>query len=351
MYTYAVATADSSGHHSSLSHSITIRTLASGSSNNYTVLSTDDPATIYGILDNAGCGDTLKIGAGTYSAENGHGAMIFIKDKRCTSKAPYIIQVADPNNPPTFDYTGHPLDGQVAPVPNHWTPWESDFSRAAWQIHNSSYVILDGVRIKGAYGRASDAIAGVRFLQTDHFTIRHSILEKNWDGVEGNGTDTVIEYDTFLANGYPGEDQQHQFYDTKVTISPPVITTSNDDGCDLCGQNLHTRSWHSYIYGNWFQGGSDYEWDMMTPATDYPVPSDGTMTQKFYNNVVVSSPHPRNTTEVFTFFADGAGLPTGKMKLDAEWNTFWIRGQSWIGNSYSLFQVRTISMARIELAK
>lgn len=78
---------------------------------------------------------------------------------------------------------------------------------------------------------------------------------------------------------------------------------------------------------------------MMTPATDYPVPSDGTMTQQFYNNVVVSSPHPRNTTEVFTFFADGAGLPTGKMKLDAEWNTFWIRGQSWIGNSYSLFQV------------
>jgi hypothetical protein len=114
----------------------------------------------------------------------------------------------------------------VAPVPNHWTPWESDFSRAAWQIHNSSYVILDGVRTKGAYGRASDTIAGVRFLQTDHFTIRHSILQKNWDGVEGNGTDTVIEYDTFLANGYPGEDQQHQFYDTKVTISPPVITTS-----------------------------------------------------------------------------------------------------------------------------
>jgi hypothetical protein len=349
-YTYAVATFDKSGHHSSQSRSITIKTLANGSGNKYTISPTDAPATIYGILDNAGCGDTVSIDPGTYSVANGHAAMIYIKDKRCTTNNLYIIQASDPNNPPVFDYTGYLLDGQQTPVPNHWTPWESDFFRAAWQVRNSSYVVLNGLHIKGARSGSTDAVAGVRYLATDHISIRHCVFERNYDGLEGNGTNTVVEYNTFLANGYPGEDQQHQFYDTGGDSLTVRYNYFNDDGCEECGQNLHIRSWHSAIYGNWLQDGSDYEWDMMTPPAGYPAPSDGTMTQQFYNNVVVTSPHPRNTSKVFTFYADGAGMANGKMKLDAEWNTFWISAPPGILNNYSIFQISNYSSGANKIA-
>lgn len=338
-YTYAIATVDPSGRRSLLSADITIKTLADGNGNVYTISPNDPPATIYGILDNAGCGDTVNIKPGTYSVANGHAAMIYIKDKHCTTGQPYLIRAADPTAPPIFDYSQFPLDGQTSPVANHWTPWESDFFRGAWQVHTSSFVILDGLRIRGANAKSTDAVAGVRYVSTDHFTIRRSILERNWDGLEGNGTNTTVEYNTFLANGVPGEDQQHQFYDTGGDELTVRYNYFNDDGCEECGQNLHTRSWHSYIYGNWIQDGSDYEWDMMTPPPDYPAPADGNMSQQFYNNVVVTSTHPRNTTKVFTFFADGAGMAARKMRLNAQWNTFWIRSQSGFWNTYSLFQV------------
>ena len=61
------------------SQSITIKTLANGNGNKYSLSPSDAPATIYGILDNAGCGDTVSIAPGNYSVANGHAAMIYIK--------------------------------------------------------------------------------------------------------------------------------------------------------------------------------------------------------------------------------------------------------------------------------
>ena len=338
-YTYSVAAFDKAGNHSPQSQSITIRTLATGSGNKYTIAPSDAPAAIYGILDNAGCGDTVSIEPGTYTVASGHAAMIYIKDKHCNEANPYVVRASDPNSPPIFDYSGYPLDGGENPVPNHWTPWESDFYRGAWQIQTSSYVILDGLHIKGAEGFNVESVAGVRFVATDHFTIRHSFLERNYDGLEGYGTNTVVEYNTFLANGKPGVDQQHQFYDMGGDDLTLRYNYFNDGGCQDCGQNFHSRSWHSHVYGNWFQDGSDYEWDMMTPPVNLPAPYDRTMVQEFFGNVVVTSQHPRNNTKVFTFFADSSGMPTGKMKLDAEWNTFWIRSEAGILSNYSLFQI------------
>jgi hypothetical protein len=348
-YTYAVATIDKLGHHSAQSQSITIKTLAGGSGNTYTISPNDAPATIYGILDNAGCGDTVNIEPGNYSISNGHAAMIYIKDKHCTAASPYIIRASISDEPVIFDYSGYSLDGQQSPVPNHWTPWESDFARGAWQVHGSNYVIVDGLRIKGARAGNTDAVAGLRYIATDHFTVRHCVFERNYDGLEGNGTNTLVEYNTFLENGYPGEDQQHQFYDTGGDELTVRYNYFNDDGCEECGQNFHSRSWHSHVYGNWFQDGSDYEWDMMTPPADFPAPSDGTMMQQFYNNVVITSPHPRNTSKVFTFYADGPGMPNGKMKLDAEWNTFWVSAPPGMLSNYSIFQISNYSSGGAKL--
>jgi hypothetical protein len=342
-YTYAVSALDRVGHESLRSQLITVKTLAEGSSNTYTLSAKDPAATIYGIIDNAACGDTVMIKGGTYTMASHNLPMIYIKDKHCTTSKPYVIKAADFSNPPRFDYTGFPLDSDTLPVPNHWTPWESDFSRGAWQIHNSSYVTIEGLQIKGASGMGTDSVAGVRFIDVDHLTLRWLVLERNFNGLQGSGTNNIVEYDTFLANGKFGSDQQHQFYDTGGDNLVIRYNYFNQDGCQDCGQNIHTRSWHSSIYGNWIQDGSDYEWDMMTPASK-PNPDSHTMVQRFYNNVVVTSPMPVNTTKVFTFYAN-SNFSRGIMKLDAEWNTFWIRGRggSGPGGGYSLFQLANYS--------
>jgi len=338
-YTYAVSAFDAAGNTSALSASITLTTLKTGTHNTYTLFPTDKPATIYGIIENANCGDTITIAPGAYNVANGNLPMIYIANKACTADAPLVVQAADFNNLPFFDYTGHPLDS--GDVPGFDPGYMSDLSRGAWQVVNSTYVVFDGLHIKGTSAINDEAIAGVRFISTDHFTLRRSLLEKDWNGAQGHGTNTLVEYNQFLGNGKPGSDQQHQFYDGGGDNTTLRYNYFNQDGCADCGQNLHSRSWHSFIYGNWFQDASDYEWDMMSPDPAI-TPADNTMSMQFYGNVVITSPSPGNEGKVFTFFNDGGSPLTAnvKMKLDAQWNTFWLRYQagSGPGNSYNLFQ-------------
>ncbi len=335
-YTYTLTSYDASGNESAKSLPTTITTLASGSGNTYTVGPTDAAGTIYGIIDNAGCGDTVNILPGTYNMASNNLAMIRIQYKSCGANNPYIVKASDPNNLPLFDYTGYPLDGMASPIPNNWTPWEGDAYRGAWQVQDSSYVVVDGVHIKGTTAINNDSIAGLRYIGVDHFTIRRSILEKDWDGLFGIGTNILVEYNQFLYNGEPGSDKQHQFYDSGGDNLTIRYNYFNDENCDSCGQNIHSRSWHSFIYGNWLQSGSDYEWDMMGPNPAI-APSDRTMVQQFYNNVVVTSLNPVNGIKVFTFYNDSL-VPNLKMKLDAQGNTFWIRSPGYAG-TLSLFQL------------
>ena len=175
----------------------------------YTIHPTDAPQTIYTTIEGALCGDTVNIQPGTYSMPNGNLARIYIANKACTSAAPLVIQAADPANKPLFDYTGFPLDGTATPIPGSTPGTQSDMPRGAWQVHGSSFVTIDGIYVKGASAITQDSVAGIRFIAAKNFTVRRSILELNYNGLQGDGVNTVVEANEFIANGKPGSDQQH----------------------------------------------------------------------------------------------------------------------------------------------
>lgn len=290
----------------------------------YSLHNYDTAATIYTTIEGATCGDTVNISSGNYTIANGAVARIYFTGKACGAGNPLTIQAADPNNKPTFDYTGFPLDGTVTPVPGSSPGNAGDHDRGAWQIFTSTYVTIDGIHIKGATAIADDSVAGIRYITVGHFTVRNCILDTNYNGLQGLGVNTLVESNEFVGNGRPGSDQQHQFYEAggdSVTIRYNWFHNM----CPNCGQNLHSRSWHTNIYSNWFQDAAQYEWDMMTPNSAYATP-DNAMYENYYGNVVVTSTNPGNTTKVFTFSGDNAGFSSGTMHLDAQWNTFWVRG-------------------------
>src|ERR1700731_3235257 len=327
----------------------------------YTVHPTDSPTTIYNTIQNALCGDTVNINAGTYSVANGNGELIHISGKACTSGTVLLIQASDQTHRPLFDYTGTPLDGgpgecNTTVVPHSYTA--SDFMRGAWQIVNSQYVTIDGINIKGATACTQSSVAGIRYVTgIDHLTIRRCTLQQNWEGLFGAGTNILGEYNNFISNGNPSEDQEHQWYDSggdNLTVRYNVflgnggvlaldVGTGNDNCCikidgtntggaGVGGQNLHTRSWDQFIYGNWFQDGQDYEWDMSSPNANFTGTAGETtdMYQKWYGNVVVTNASPKNETKVMTFTGYNVVSGTGgsasiTMHLDAQWNTFYIR--------------------------
>src|ERR1700730_13069733 len=327
----------------------------------YTVHPTDSPTTIYNTLQKALCGDTLNINAGTYSVANGNGELIPITGKTCSAGNFLLIQASDQTHKPLFDYTGHPLDGgaggcNTTVVPHSYTG--GDYMRGAWQIVNSQYVTIDGINIKGATACTQSSVAGIRYVTgIDHLTIRRCTLQQNWEGLFGEGTNILGEYNNFISNGNPSEDQEHQWYDSggdNLTVRYNVflgnggvsaldVGTGNDNCCieidgtntggaGVGGQNLHARSWDQLIYGNWFQDGQDYEWDMSAPNPNYTGTGGETtdMYQKWYGNVVVTNVLPQNGTKVMTFTGYNVSTGTGgeaglTMHLDAQWNTFYIR--------------------------
>lgn len=372
------------------------------SATTYTIHVTDTPVTIYTTLQNAVCGDTVNINAGTYSAANSNIELFYISGKACSAGTILLIQASDPLNKPLFDYTGTPLDGGSgacgAPfptvIPHSYVG--SDYMRGAWQITNSSYVTFDGILFKGATSCAQSSVAGLRINSNsgaslvDHVTVRNSTFQQNWDGIFSTGTNILGENNVFISNGQPQEDQEHQWYDgggDNLTIRYNAFLGQGCGGCsldigtgvdDTCcmqtngttrnnggGQNLHSRSWDSFIYGNWFQDARDYEWDMSAPGLAY-VPGRGAtdMFMQFYGNVLVGNATPANGTKVMVFTAympivgnctvGLVGCPNLTMHLDAQWNTFYPRfdrgtGHPCLGggscNEYEFFQINNYTAA------
>jgi hypothetical protein len=357
----------------------------------YTVHPTDSPTTIYNTIQNALCGDTVNINAGTYSVANGNGELIHITGKACNAGSILLIQASDQTHKPLFDYTGTPLDGgpgecNTTVVPHSYTA--SDFMRGAWQIVNSQYVTIDGINIKGATACTQSSVAGIRYITSaDHITIRRCTLQQNWDGLFGEGTNILGELNVFISNGNFSEDQEHQWYDSggdALTIRynvflgqggvPSLDIGTGGDGCCIDttgaiqnsggGQTLHTRSWDQLIYGNWMQDGRDYEWDMSAPNPTFTGTAGETtdMYQKWYGNVVVTNVNPQNEGKVMAFTGYNVSTGTGgdaglTMHLDAQWNTFYIRypagvNVTCLGNNvgtqcyeYDLFQLNNYTAA------
>lgn len=202
-----------------------------------------------------------------------------------------------------------------------------DCDRGAWGVTNSSYIVFDGIEIKGVTSTESDNSSAIRLTgdalaapgNNDHVTIKNCILQLNYQGIQFSGgynTNQVIEYTQFLANGNPSNEQEHQLYDGGGDYNFIRYSYFNETGCcihvdgssnqpgDSGGQNLHSRSFHVYVYGNWFQDAYQYEFDQMAGNPDYD-PGDHTQQMFFYGNVVVPSTAPRNgNVKVSTWLVD-----------------------------------------------
>lgn len=381
---------------------VSVATLAHGTV--YTVHVTDTPVTIYTTIQNAACGDTVNIDGGTYSAANSNIELVYISGKACTAGTVLTIQATNPLSRPLFDNTGFPLDGGSGAcgptyptvIPHSYVG--SDYMRGAWQITNSSYVTFDGITWKGATACSQSSVAGLRINSNsgaslnDHITVRNSTFQQNWDGIFSTGTNILGEFNVFISNGQYQEDQEHQWYDgggDNITVRYNTFLGQGCGGCsldigtgvDTCcmkengipqntggGQNLHMRSYHQLIYGNWLQDAKDYEWDMSAPDAVY---APGGITtdayQSVYGNVIIPSVTPNNTSKVMTFTAHQpnlgfcqagvVGCPTLTMHFDMQWNTIYM--QSPVGSThpclgsgttcfeYDFFQINNYTIAQL----
>jgi hypothetical protein len=317
----------------------------------YTVHPTDSPSTIYTTIETtAGCGDTVNIQAGAYTIASGSLTRIYITGKACTAGSIYTINWASGAQ---FDFTGYPLDGTTTPVPGSTAGTSGDHNRGGWQVLNSSYITVNGANIKGVSALATDSAAALRISAVVNPTITNGTFQNSYEGVSGSWLNGVVKGSIFNGNGRPGSDQQHQLYDEGgdyLTVEGNYFYNMIQVCGSACGQNLHTRSWHTTIAYNWIQDASSYTWDMMTPTcasiSGCSTPGDNTMRELFYGNTVVGPNTPGNETKVFTMFADGVGFATGTMNLDAQWNTFYSQndcsgggGCAGPNSSYEWFQL------------
>lgn len=276
-----------------------------------TVTTSDSPAVAYGKIEAATAGQTVCISPGTYQFR-------VTLAKVGTAGAPIVIRALDPANRPVFDYTSNTHD--VTGWPGSYSA--SDAVRSAWRV-TGAYYVIDGIVIQGANNAFSnwavnDNTAGIRYLNSSNLTIRNSRLYNNDMGVQGGGSNTVIEYTEFDANGNPNTDQSHNIY----ILGGDNFTLRHSYSHDARGgQNFHVRARNATLAYNWFQNAADYEGDMMTNQTAYDAGNNGLQNLLFVGNVVVQNPTPANESKLITIYNDtgGAGY---SMNLYALWNTF-----------------------------
>jgi hypothetical protein len=148
-------------------------------------------------------------------------------------------------------------------------------------------------------------------------------------GIQGGGSDTVIEYTELGSNGNPYSDQSHNLYILGGDNFTLQYSYSHD-----CrgGQNFHIRARRAILAYNWFQDAAAYEGDMMTNQSNYDPLADGTQKMLLVGNVLVQNPKPANSNKLITLHND-AGLPNPMISLTALWNTFVFRDASKATNS------------------
>ena len=268
----------------------------------------------YDKIEAATAGQTVCIAAGTY-----HFRVTLAKAG--TASAPITIRAADPANRPVFDYTSSTHD--VTGWPGSYS--SSDAFRSAWRV-TGAYYIIDGIVIQGAnnsYNNWSinDNTSGIRYLNSSNLTIRNCRLYNNDMGVQGGGSNTVIEYTEFDANGVPNSDQSHNIYILGGDNFTLRYSYSHDS---VGGQNFHVRARNATLAYNWFQNAADYEGDMMTNQASYDAGANGVQDMLFLGNVVVQNPTPGNEGKLITLYNDG-GTPNPTMNITALWNTFVFR--------------------------
>lgn len=265
----------------------------------------------YEKIEAATAGQTVCIAPGTYHFR------VWL-DQAGTVASPITIRALDPNQRPVFDYTSSTHD--VSGWPGSYSA--GDAYRSAWRVTGANYII-DGIVIQGANNAynnwwINDNTAGIRYLNSTNLTVRNSRLYNNDMGIQGGGSNTVIEYTEFDANGNPTSDQSHNIY----ILGGDNFTLRHSYSHDCRGgQNFHIRARNATVAYSWFENAADYEGDMMTNQTTYDAGNNGVQTLTFIGNVVVQNSAPDNEIKLLQLYND-SGDPNITMNLTALWNTF-----------------------------
>jgi hypothetical protein len=265
----------------------------------------------YEKIEAAESGQVVCISPGTYHFR-------VTLSKTGTVGAPIVIRALDPTNRPVFDYTSSSHD--VTGWPGSYSA--SDDYRSAWRVTGSHYTI-DGIVIQGANNAynnwsVNDNTAGIRYLNSTNLTVRNSRFYNNDMGIQGGGSNTVVEYSEFDSNGNPDSDQSHNIY----ILGGDNFTLRNSYSHDCRGgQNFHIRARNATVAYNWFENASDYEGDMMTNQASYDPGINAVQNMLFIGNVVIQNPAPDNEIKLIQLYNDGGGTNV-TMNLTALWNTF-----------------------------
>ncbi|MFO0724691.1 MAG: right-handed parallel beta-helix repeat-containing protein [Myxococcota bacterium] len=291
------------------------------------------PADGYAPIESAGAGDVVCLSAGTYQFRvwlRGNGR----------ADAPITIRAQDPAVRPVFDYTSATHD--VAGWPGSYQ--SGDAYRSAWRIEGAYYV-LDGIIIQGANNASNqwqinDNTAGLRYLNSTGLTVRNCRLYNNDMGIQGGGSNTLVEATEFDRNGVPNSDQSHNIYILGGDSFELRDSYAHDS---VGGQNFHVRARRAVLAYNWFENAGDYEGDMMTEGTTYDPGNTGTQDLILLGNVFVQNPNPGNGTKFITMYNDGGG-PNPTFNLRALWNTFVVRDAGG-GNAQGIIQFSRSTLA------
>lgn len=265
----------------------------------------------YSKIEAASPGQTVCISPGTYHFR-------VTLTKAGTASAPIVIRALDPNNRPVFDYTSstHTVDGW----PGSYN--SGDAVRSAWRV-TGSYYVIDGIIIQGANNASNgwniyDNTAGIRYLKSTNLTVRNCRLYNNDMGIQGGGSNTVIEYTELDHNGAPATDQSHNLYilgGDNFTLRYSYLHDS------VGGQNFHIRARNATVAYNWIQNAAAYEGDMMANQSEYDAGANGIQSMLFIGNVVVQKSDPNNYSKLISLYNQPeAGSMT--FNLTVVWNTF-----------------------------
>lgn len=234
-------------------------------------------------IEGARPGDTVLISPGIYRFR------VYLTGAGSLAR-PIVIRASDQTNRPVWDLAGQP----TAFWPGSYRG--SDRGRAGWQITGAHYQISSIVFRNGSDLAIGDG-GGLRLKSSTHVTIRDCLFQFNDNGIQGTGTDTLIENSEFDRNGLPDSvEASHNIYvhGGDITVRYSYIHDARR------GQNLHIRANRAIFEYNWIANAKTYTADMMTCTTP---PCDPDQYLLLRGNVFVHGT-PDNHRQIFAIVND-----------------------------------------------
>jgi hypothetical protein len=175
-----------------------------------------------------------------------------------------------------------------------------DNARGIWQVTGSHYKIR-GIVFRGGTDGAANG-SGLRFKGADTVTVTACLFDHNDNGIQGAGTNTVVEFSELTANGDPAlTEGQHNVYIQGGSVA--IRYSYIHDAAQ--GQNLHIRANDATLEYNFVARPKRYQGDMMT-CTDGTC--SGTQHLLLRGNVFIRGT-PTNDAQEFVLYDDQGAVP------------------------------------------